>query len=41
VNTSKDSNVVEIFESYKDSKPHFQGASELQLKQQLKSAIDD
>ena len=38
---SKDANVVEIFGSYKDSKPLFQGTSEVELKQELDSAIRD
>ena len=38
---SKDANVVEIFGSYKDSKPLFQGTSEVELKQELDSAISD
>ena len=38
---SKDTNVVEIFGSYKESKPLFQGTSEVELKQELDSAITE
>ena len=38
---SKDANVVEIFSSYKESKPLFQGTSEVELKQELDSATSD
>ena len=36
-----DSNVVEIYGSYKDNKPLFQGTSEVELKQELDSAIKE
>ena len=38
---SKDTNVVEIFGSYKDNKPLFQGTTEMELTQELDSAIRD
>lgn len=41
VEFSEDANVVEVFGSYKESKPLFQGTSEVELKQELDSAIKE